>query len=148
MNSATELCKCARERRTDDTPFYEQLSYGGDNRPIAAISTYNSNDDRLLREVLRLYPQSKNSETKLFKSAYPSRFHFDMGSWSMAWVQTLHDYYFMRGDADFVKQFAGDIEGVLGFYHRHLDEQLGILGTVTNQILSIWSITSGQYSPQ
>ena len=126
-----------------DTPFYEQLSYGGDNRPIAAISTYNTNDDRLLREVLRLYPQSKNSETKLFKSAYPSRFTFDMGSWSLAWVQTLRDYYFMRGDADFVKQFAEDIAGVLGFYHRHLDEQLGILGTVTNQNFIDWSITSG-----
>ncbi len=26
-----------------DTPFYEQLSYGGDNRPISAISTYQFN---------------------------------------------------------------------------------------------------------
>lgn len=126
-----------------DTPFYEQLSYGGDNRPIMAISTYNSNDDRLLREMLRLYPQSKNSETKLFKSAYPSRFDFDMGSWSLAWVQTLRDYYYTRGDAAFVKQFADDIEGVLGFYHRHMDEQLGILGTVVNKNFIDWSITTG-----
>lgn len=126
-----------------DTPFYEQLSYGGDNRPIAAISTYNSNDDRLLREVLRLYPQSKNSETKLFKSAYPSRFDFDMGSWSLAWIQTLHDYYYMRGDADFVKQFTKDIDGVLGFYNRHIDEGKNILGTVVNQNFMDWSITKG-----
>lgn len=123
-----------------DTPFYEQLSYGGDNRPIAAISNYNSNDDRLLREVLRLYPQSKNKETKLFKSAYPSRFDFDMGSWSLAWIQSLHDYYFMRGDADFVTQFSKDIEGVLGFYRRHIDEEKGILGTVINQNFMDWSI--------
>ena len=81
--------------------------------------------------------------SKLFKSAYPSRFDFDMGSWSLAWAQTLRDYYYTRSDADYVKQFADDIEGVLGFYHRHLDEQLGILGTVTNKNFIDWSITSG-----
>ncbi len=126
-----------------DTPFYEQLSYGGDNRPIAAISTYNSNDDRLLREVLRLYPQSENRETGLFKSAYPSRFDFDMGSWSMAWVQTLQDYYFMRGDSAFVAQFYDKIEGVLRFYERHLDERTGMIGTVKNQNFIDWSNTKG-----
>ncbi len=126
-----------------DTPFYEQLSYGGDNRPIAAISTFNSTDDRLLREVLRLYPQSENKETGLFKSAYPSRFDFDMGSWSMGWIQTLHDYYFMRGDSAFVKQFSSKIDGVLRFYERHLDERTGMIGTVKNQNFIDWSITKG-----
>ncbi|MFW6290074.1 MAG: family 78 glycoside hydrolase catalytic domain, partial [Mariniphaga sp.] len=126
-----------------DTPFYEQLSYGGDNRPIAAISTYNSTDDRLLREMLRLYPQSENRETGLFKSAYPSRFDFDMGSWSMAWIQTLKDYYFMRGDSAFVAQFHEKIEGVLRFYERHLDERTGMIGTVKNQNFIDWSNTKG-----
>jgi hypothetical protein len=126
-----------------DTPFYEQLSYGGDNRPISAISTYNSTDDRLLREVLRMYPQSENRETGLFKSAYPSRFDFDMGSWSMAWIQTLHDYYFMRGDSEFVVQFQNKIDGVLQFYEQHLDERTGVIGTVTNRNFIDWSITKG-----
>ena len=126
-----------------DTPFYEQLSYGGDNRPIAALSTYNSTDDRLLREVMRLYPQSVNEETGLFKSAYPSRFTFDMGSWSLAWIQSLHDYYYMRGDSAYVSQFVEDIEGVLGFYDRHKDEEKGILGGIKCQNFMDWSITKG-----
>jgi len=126
-----------------DTPFYEQLSYGGDNRPISAISVYNSTDDRLFREMMRLYPQSENKETGLFKSAYPSRFDFDMGSWSMAWIQSLHDYYFMRGDIGFVKPFVENIEGVLGFYQRHLDERSGLIGTVRNKNFIDWSIVKG-----
>lgn len=126
-----------------DTPFYEQLSYGGDNRPIASISAYNSTDDRLLREVLRLYPQSENRETGLFKSAYPSRFDFDMGSWSLAWIQSLYDYYLIRGDEEFVSRFVTKIEGVLGFYHRHMDENMGIIGIVKNQNFMDWSITKG-----
>ncbi|WP_319592475.1 alpha-L-rhamnosidase C-terminal domain-containing protein [uncultured Draconibacterium sp.] len=126
-----------------DTPFYEQLSYGGDNRPISAISGYNTTDDRLFREVMRLYPQSENSETGLFKSAYPSRFNFDMGSWSMAWIQSLHDYYFLRGDADYVKQFVDNIERVLGFYERHMDEKTGLIGSVQNKNFIDWSIVKG-----
>lgn len=147
LNEIFEMCKrtlrmCSGETYYD-TPFYEQLSYGGDNRPIAAISTYNSTDDRLLREVLRLYPQSENKETGLFKSAYPSQFDFDMGSWSLAWVQTLQDYYFMRGDSVFVTQFYDKIEGVLRFYGRHLDERTGLIGVVKNQNFIDWSITKG-----
>ncbi|MEL6193316.1 MAG: alpha-L-rhamnosidase C-terminal domain-containing protein, partial [Bacteroidota bacterium] len=126
-----------------DTPYYEQLSYGGDNRPIAAISMYNSSDDRLFREVMRLYPQSKNKETQLFKSAYPSRFDFDMGSWSLAWIQSLYDYYMVRGDADYVAQFVDDMEGVLKFYERNLDESMNILGSVRNQNFMDWSISKG-----
>jgi hypothetical protein len=119
------------------------LSYGGDNRPIAAISTYHSPDDRLLREVLRLYPQSENKETGLFKSAYPSRFEPDMGTWSMGWIQTLLDYYLMRGDSAFVLQFTGNIEGVLRFYERHLDERTGLIGAVKNKNFIDWRITTG-----
>ncbi len=126
-----------------DTPFYEQLSYGGDNRPIGNISFYHSTDDRLFKEAMRLYPQSENRETGLFKSAYPSRFDFDMGSWSLAWIQGLYDYYMVRGDGEFVSAFIPNIEKVLGFYERHMDESLGILGTVKNQNFMDWSITKG-----
>jgi hypothetical protein len=92
---------------------------------------------------MRLYPQSENRETGLYKSAYPSRFDFDMGSWSLAWVQSLYDYYMMRGDQEYVQQFTDKIERVLGFYERHMDESLGILGTVRNQNFMDWSITDG-----
>ena len=126
-----------------DTPYYEQLSYGGDNRPIGALSMYNSTDDRLFREVMRLYPQSENPETGLFKSAYPSRFETDMGTWSMAWIQSLHDYYFVRDDAQFVSQFVDDIEKVLSYYDRHMDKSMNILDTIDTPNFIDWSITKG-----
>lgn len=147
LNEIFEIClrtlqMCSGETYYD-TPFYEQLSYGGDNRPIGMNSLYNSTDDRLFREVMRLYPQSENRETGLFKSAYPSRFDFDMGSWSLAWIQSLKDYYYFRGDSEYVGQFVDNIERVLGFYERHLDESLGILGKIKSQNFMDWSITKG-----
>ncbi len=92
---------------------------------------------------MRLYPQSVNRETGLFKSAYPSRFTFDMGSWSLAWIQSLHDYYYMRGDSAYIRPFVKDMEGVLGFYQRHLDEHTGLIGSVRNQNFIDWSIIKG-----
>lgn len=126
-----------------DTPYYEQLSYGGDNRPIGGIYLYNTTDDRLFREMLRLLPQSANIETNLFKSAYPSRFNFDMGTWSMAWVQSLWDYYALRGDSAFVRQFIAPIEGVLEFHLYHLDEATGLLGPIHTRNFIDWSIHEG-----
>jgi len=127
-----------------DTPFYEQLNYGGDNRPIGTNSIYNTTDDRLFREVMRLYPQSENMETGLLHSAYPSsRTFWDMGSWSLAWVQSLYDYYYFRGDKEYVGQFTDNIDRILGFYERHLDESMGILGAVRNKNFMDWSITKG-----
>ena len=148
LNKVFQICNrtlqmCSGETYYD-TPFYEQLSYGGDNRPISNISTYNSIDDRLLREVMRLYPQSENQETGLLKSAYPSaRIYWDMGSWSMAWIQSLHDYYFMREDTEYIKPFVNNMERILGFYKRHLDEKTGLIGCVRNQNFIDWSITKG-----
>ncbi len=126
-----------------DTPYYEQLNYGGDNLPIGAISFYNSTDDRLYKEMLRLYPQSENQKTGLFKSAYPSRFDFDMGTWSLAWVQSLDDYYDMRGDSVFVKQFVGNIEKVLGYFHQHIKEPSMLLEHVQTKNFIDWSEKAG-----
>lgn len=143
LDKIFEMCQrtfrlCSSETYFD-TPYYEQLSYSGDNRPISAISFYNSTDDRLLREVLRLYPQSENRETGLFKAAYPSRFDSDMGSYSLAWIQSLNDYYIMRGDSAFVSQFTKKIERVLHYFEQHIDHKTGLIGTVTNENFIDWS---------
>jgi len=136
LNEIFEVClwtlrMCSAETYYD-TPYYEQLSYGGDNRPIAHNSIYNSTDDRLFREVMRLYPQSADNQTGLFDSAYPADWDLTMGSWSLAWIQTLNDYWKLRGDLEWVRQFVAPTERVLEFYEQHLNEQRGILGSIAN----------------
>lgn len=126
-----------------DTPYYEQLSYGGDNRPIGHISMFNTTDDRLFKEVMRLYSQSVNTQTGLMKSAYPSRFDFDQGTWSLAWIQSLNDYYNLRADAEYVRQFEGAIDNVLSYYRRHTDKQLNILNEINVKNFLDWSISKG-----
>lgn len=131
-----------------DSPYHEQLSYGGDTRVVGNISFYNSTDDRLFREMIRLYAQSENKETGLFKSAYPSRFDFDMGSWSLAWIQSIYDYYLMRADKSFVVGFMPKINGVLDFYRRNIDTQTGLVGILRNQNFVDWSFHENSMLPK
>lgn len=126
-----------------DTPYYEQLNYGGDNVPIGAISFYNSTDDRLYKEMLRLYPQSVNPQTGLLKSAYPSRFDFDMGTWSLAWIQSLNDYYSIRGDSVFVKPFVENIEKILSYFQHHLSGNSMLLEHLKVRNFVDWSAKTG-----
>lgn len=144
LNEVFEMCQrtlkmCSGETYYD-TPYYEQLSYGGDNVPIGAISLYNSIDDRLFREMIRLYAQSQNENTGLMPSSYPSRFSVVQGTWPMAWVQCLQQYYEIRGDSSWTKNYVPNIELVLKFYERHLDESTGLIGTVTTKNFIDWSI--------
>jgi len=147
LNEVFEMClrtfqMCSAETYYD-TPYYEQLSYGGDNRPIAGVSFYNSTDDRLLREAMRLYAQSENKSTGLMKSAYPSRFDFDHGTWGLAWIQSLHDFYLMRGDTAYVSQFTKNFDRTLAFYERYIDKKSGLIGKIRSNSFIDWSITKG-----
>ena len=66
-----------------------------------------------------------------------------MGTWSLAWVQSLGDYYLLRGDSAWTKQFVGDIEGVLTYYERSIDESINLLGALDQRNFIDWSIHYG-----
>ena len=54
-----------------DTPYYEQLQYVGDTRIQALISLYVAGDDRLMRQALRHFDDSRLPEG-ITQSRYPS----------------------------------------------------------------------------
>ena len=61
---------CANETYYD-CPYYEQLQYIGDTRIQALISLYVSGDDRLVRNALMCYNESRKYDG-LTQSRYPS----------------------------------------------------------------------------
>jgi hypothetical protein len=112
---------CANETYYD-CPYYEQLQYVGDTRIQALISLYVAGDDRLMRNALTLFDQSRLPEG-LTQSRYPTEIVQMIPPFSLFWVDMVHDYYRFRDDAAFVKQFLPGIRGTLSWYEDHLDER-------------------------
>lgn len=110
-----------------DCAYYEQLQYVGDTRIQALISLYVSGDDRLMRNSILHFHDSRMAEG-ITMSRYPSRHPQYIPPYSQLWIPMVHDYWMHRRDDDFVKQFLPGIHSVIRWYETYLDEELDILG--------------------
>jgi len=119
---------CANETYYD-CPYYEQLQYVGDTRIQALISLYVSGDDRLVRNALMQYNESRFSEG-LTQSRYPSASPQVIPPFSMYWVDMVHDYWTLRDDPEFVQKFLPGIDQVLNWFINRIDPKTGLLGKV------------------
>lgn len=119
---------CANETYYD-CPYYEQLQYTGDTRIQALISLYVSGDDRLVRNALMAYDESRLYEG-LTQSRYPSANPQVIPPFSLYWVDMVHDYWMLRDDPQFVKSFLPGIDQVLSWFTNRVDPKTGLLGKV------------------
>lgn len=90
-----------------DTPYYERLQYVGDTRIQALISYTVGGDDRLPRQAIQAFNNSRIPEGLTF-SRYPSSVRQIIPTFSLLWVGMVHDFWMYRSDPDFVRgQLAG-----------------------------------------
>ncbi len=116
---------CAGENYFD-CPYYEQLQYVGDTRIQALISLYVTGDDRLMRNAIRHFEDSRIPDG-LTASRYPSEIPQIIPPFSLFWVAMIHDYWMHKPDTEFVSEFLMGIQGVLNWYEKHIDKT-GMLG--------------------
>jgi hypothetical protein len=109
-----------------DSPYYEQLQYIGDTRMTALISLYTSGDDRLVRNAIQLFDDSRTPDG-LTQSRYPSFLPQYIPPYSLLWVGMLHDFWQYRGDEAFVREFLPGARDVLGWFESRLAPS-GLLG--------------------
>lgn len=104
-----------------DCPYYEQLQYVGDTRIQALISLYVSGDDRLMRNAIQQFNNSIFPEG-LTLSRSPSHVFQVIPVFSLYWVAMVHDYYMLRDDSAFVKEFLPGIRSVLTWFESRIDD--------------------------
>jgi alpha-L-rhamnosidase len=129
---------CANETYFD-CPYYEQLQYIGDTRIQSLISLYVSGDDRLVRNAITDFNESIFYEG-LTRSRYPSANPQIIPPFSLYWVDMVNDYWTLRDDPDFIKNFLPGIECVLGWFTRRIDKETGMLGRVEYWNFVDWAI--------
>jgi hypothetical protein len=116
---------CAHETYMD-CPYYEQLQYTGDTRVQALVSLYMTGDDRLMRNAIRQYNDSRVSD-ELPKSRYPVHSNQYIPTFSLLWIGMVHDHWWYRGDAQLVREMLPGVRAVLAFF-RARQGQDGALG--------------------
>jgi alpha-L-rhamnosidase len=111
-----------------DTPYYEQLQYIGDTRLQALISLYVAGDDRLVRQAIAHFDESRIPEG-ITASRYPSQLQQLIPPFSLIYVAMVHDYFMHRDDTAFVRRRLAGIHGILDWYARKVDAT-GMLGAM------------------
>jgi alpha-L-rhamnosidase len=109
-----------------DTPYWERLQYIGDTRIQALISYSVANDDRLARQAIQAFNDSRMPDG-ITRSRYPSSITQVIPTFSLLWIGMVHDFWRYRGDDGFVKAQIPGTRTVLDWF---LEKQRpdGLLG--------------------
>jgi hypothetical protein len=121
-----------------DCPYYEQLQYVGDTRIQSLISLYAAGDDRLMRNAIELYDRSRLAEG-LTQSRYPSAVPQVINTFSLFWVDMVHDYWMHRTDDAFIEARLPGIQAVLAWFERKIDPATGLLGPLQYWTFVDWT---------
>ena len=100
-----------------DTPYWERLQYIGDTRIQALISYTVGGDDRLARQAIEAFNDSRISDG-LTQSRYPSSLVQMIPTFSLMWVGMVHDFWMYCGDAAFVRGQISGTRTVLDWFLR------------------------------
>ncbi|HKD60701.1 MAG TPA: alpha-L-rhamnosidase C-terminal domain-containing protein [Terracidiphilus sp.] len=101
-----------------DTPYYEQLQYIGDTRIQALISYTVAGDDRLAKQAIAAFDQSRIPEG-ITRSRYPSSLPQNIPTFSLLWVGMLHDYWMYRPDPEPVREALPATRAVLTWFANY-----------------------------
>ena len=108
-----------------DTPYWERLQYIGDTRIQAMVSYTVAGDDRLARQAIDAFNNSRIPDG-LTQSRYPSELVQMIPTFSLMWVGMVHDFWMYRGDVEFVKAQMPGVRAVMNWYvARRADGLLG-----------------------
>ena len=98
-----------------DTPYYERMQYIGDTRIQALVSYSVAGDDRLARQAIQAFNDSRVSDG-ITRSRYPTSIMQIIPTFSLLWVGMVHDFWRYRGDDQFVKQQLTGTRTVLDWF--------------------------------
>jgi alpha-L-rhamnosidase len=98
-----------------DTPYYERMQYVGDTRIQALISYTVGGDDRLPRQAIQAFNDSRIPDG-ITRSRYPSSMRQIIPTFSLLWVGMVHDFWMYRSDPDFVHAQLSGTRPVLDWF--------------------------------
>jgi alpha-L-rhamnosidase len=121
------ISTCAQDMLLSDAA-YEQMQYTGDSRVHNLSLLTLSGDDRLTRNALIQFDQSRIPEGLTY-ACYPNPFHLIIPSYSLIWIDQIHDYMLWKDDKAFISGFELGIYSVLNWFEKRRQTN-GLLGRI------------------
>jgi alpha-L-rhamnosidase len=101
-----------------DTPYYERMQYVGDTRIQVLLSYTVAGDDRLARQAIQAFNDSRIPDG-LTRSRYPSSVRQIIPTFSLLWIGMVHDFWMYRSDPAFVRAQLPGTRAVLDWFLGH-----------------------------
>jgi hypothetical protein len=109
---------CTQDNLMSDA-YYEQMMYVGDSRVHAMVNLYMTGEEVWLRNAIEQFDYSRMPDGNI-TSCYPLKATFIHPTFSLVWVDMLHDFMMYCNDKAFVRGYAQSIRSTLNYFDVNL----------------------------
>ncbi|MDA3824138.1 MAG: family 78 glycoside hydrolase catalytic domain [Bacteroidales bacterium] len=126
---------CAQDNLMSDA-YYEQMQYVGDLRPHLQAWTTLTGDLTYFKSAIEQFNNSRLPDGNI-TSCYPLKATFVHPTYSLIWIDMIHDLMLLDGDEELLKPYLGEIEEVFEYYESLINEQ-GLVGKSNYMMFVDW----------
>ncbi len=131
---------CAQDNLMSDA-YYEQMQYVGDLRPHLKGWTTLTGDLSYFHSAMEQFNNSRLPDGNI-TSCYPLKATFVHPTYSLIWIDMLHDLMMQEGDKKLISSYLGEIQEVFDYYESLINEN-GLVGKSTYQMFIDWYLPKG-----
>jgi len=135
---------CAQDNLMSDA-YYEQMQYVGDLRPHLKGWTALTGDLTYFKSAMEQFNNSRLPDGNI-TSCYPLKATFVHPTYSLMWIDMLHDLMMLDGDERLISSYLGEIEEVFEYYESLINEN-GLVGKSQYHMFIDWYLPKGGNSP-
>jgi hypothetical protein len=131
---------CAQDNLMSDA-YYEQMQYVGDLRPHLMGWTALTGDLTYFRNAMQQFNNSRLPDGNI-TSCYPLKATFVHPTYSLIWIDMLHDLMMLDGDKVILESYLGEIQEVFDYYESLINEN-GLVGKSDYLMFIDWYVPKG-----
>lgn len=131
---------CAQDNLMSDA-YYEQMQYVGDLRPHLKGWTTLTGDLSYFHNAMEQFNNSRLPDGNI-TSCYPLKATFVHPTYSLIWIDMLHDLMMQEGDEKRISSYLCEIQEVFDYYESLINEN-GLVGKSSYQMFIDWYLPKG-----
>ncbi len=131
---------CAQDNLMSDA-YYEQMQYVGDLRPHLMGWTALTGDISYFKSAMEQFNNSRLPDGNI-TSCYPLKATFVHPTYSLIWIDMLHDLMMLDGDKELIRSYTSEIQEVFDYYESLINKH-GLVGKSNYYMFIDWYLPKG-----